>query len=226
MRVPSRVPRHRKSRRYEQFLEVAEPLQGFSTIAPSHYRSAVKLLQHADRVCAGIEMKFCYYVLSAICLFHASLECYLNEELALAVARLRDPSAGALATRCLALQDRTLGRQKLVEFLEVYGIRERIEDAIIEDVIALCELRDRLYHHSPEMMPTNRCPEAAIVVLRKADVAVINTSWTNLVSHQSVGGWARAVTERFVETHHAIKGWPPPFAGGPFAWNHDYDAAQ
>jgi hypothetical protein len=147
------TPLPRKSRQYEQFFKVPNepPLVGFSAIAPVHYRSALRLLQQAENLCAGRQWKICPYVLSAICLFHASLECYLNEELALSLELQRDKPAGDLLKRCEALQDQTFGRKKLNHFLDLYGIRDRIESAIIEDVGCLCDLRDRLYHHSPAM---------------------------------------------------------------------------
>jgi hypothetical protein len=227
MQTPVSRTTRRKSRQYEQFFEERnEPLIGFSAIAPVHYRSALKLLQQAENVCASRQWKICYYVLSAICLFHASLECYLNEELALSLELLGDKPAGDLFKRCETLQDQTFGRQKLNEFLEFYGIRERIESAIIEDVGCLCDLRDRLYHHSPKMRPTHEYPAAAVVVLRKVGVAPIHTDWTNLVSGLDVGAWARSATERFVEMHYTVKGWPSPFSEGPSGWNSDYSPQQ
>jgi hypothetical protein len=173
-------------------------------------------------MCADHEWKVCFYVLSAICLFHASLECYLNEELAVSLALLDKP-ADELVARCLALQNKTFGREKLDGFLDAYGFGEQFETALIEDVTCLCNLRDRLYHHSPEMRPTNQYPEAAAVVLRKLGAAPIDTSWTTAMSHLDVGEWARTVTQRFVETHCAAKGWPSLFSGKPSGWDSDYD---
>jgi hypothetical protein len=222
-RTPTMQLSPRKSRRYARFFEVAdEPQRGFSSIAPVHYRSALKLLQQAENVCAGQQWKTCYYVLSAICLFHASLECYLNEELALSLELLRDEPAEDLFKRCDTLQNGTFTRGKLDKFLDLYGIRERMETAIIENVACLCDLRDRLYHYSPTMRPINEYPEAAVVVLRKVGVDSLNTDWTNLVGDLRVGAWAKDATERFLNMHHAVKGWPSPFSGRPSGWNVDY----
>jgi hypothetical protein len=217
----------RRSRRYAPFFEAANDLRGFSSIAPIHYRSASKLLQQAENVCAGQQWKVCQYVLSAICLFHACLECYLNEELALALESFRDePAAEELFKRCDMLQNDTFTRTKLHKFLDLYGIRERIETGIIENVGCLCDLRDRLYHYSPTMRPTNEYPEAAVVVLTKVGVEALHTNWTNLVSDLRVGAWAKDATERFVEMHHAVRCWPSPFSEHRHAgsWNFDYSS--
>jgi hypothetical protein len=156
-------------------------------------------------------------LLRAFCnlLFHASLECYLNEELALSLELLRDEPAEDLFKRCDTLQNGTFTRGKLDKFLDLYGTRERMETAIIENVACLCDLRDRLYHYSPTMRPINEYPEAAVVVLRKVGVDSLNTDWTNLVGDLRVGAWAKDATERFLNMHHAVKGWPSPFSGAP-----------
>jgi hypothetical protein len=207
----------RRPRPHKQFFQAAEPRSGFAAIAPTHYKSARKLLQHAESVCAESEMKFCFYVLSAICLFHACLECYLNEELALSLFRLRsrvgeeDPRVDQL----IGLQDRPFGRQKLSDFLEAYGFGGRIAGPVIDEVVALCELRDRLYHYTPEMKPVNECPEAVAAVLTRAGVDVIRTSWPVAISHLKVGAWAKQVVEKFLETYCATKGETSPFSAGP-----------
>ena len=122
----------------------------------------------------------------------------------------------------------TFTRTKLNKFLDLYGIRERMETGIIDNVGCLCDLRDRLYHYSPTMRPINEYPEAAVVVLTKVGVESISTDWTNQVSDLRVGAWTKDATERFVEQHHAVKGWPSPFSGDRHAgsWNFDYSSPQ
>ena len=210
----------RKSRQYERFYEAQGAPIGFGAIASGHYKSAILLLQQADNLCASARSKYSPHVLSAICLFHACLECYLNEELSLSLLlQLSRPKDDSVTARCLVVQDKTFGKEKLVEFLDLYGLRERIDTAVLEEVVALCELRDRLYHHSPETRPINDYPVAAAAALQRVGIKPINTQWTNMISHLKVGRWARTVTERFLTAHCAAKNTRFVLSGDPGSWN-------
>jgi hypothetical protein len=210
-----------RARPYEPFY-VSPPKwspPSFSAISSHHYRSAVKLIQYAQAECITQQFKTSFFIISAICLFHACLECYINEYIGLILFSFEEQDRKDTVKRFMSIQDKPLGRGKLNGYLDACGARDHFEATAVEDVVALCELRDRLYHHSAEMKPFNEYPQAAIVVLNKVGVPSMNSSWVSLVSHLEVGNWARKVTERFVERHCAITGWESPFSGQPPAWN-------
>jgi hypothetical protein len=209
-----------RARPYEPFYVPPEPSPpSFSAISSHHYRSAVKLIQYAQAECTTQQFKTSFFILSVICLFHACLECYINEYIGLILFSLEEQVEKDTVIRFMSIQDRPFGRVKLNEYLDACGVRDHFEVAAVEDVVALCELRDRLYHHSAEMKPFNEYPQPVIVVLNKVGVPSMNSSWVSLVSHLDVGNWARKVTERFIDRHCAITGWASPFSGQPPAWN-------
>jgi hypothetical protein len=212
-----------RRRQFETFLPVEEPMYGFSLIAPSYYRTAVHLLNESERICAKQQSDTCYYVPGAICLFHASLECHLNEDLAQSMMRTANADQPAIVERCRAIQDMTLGPKKLHDFLAAYGFEEKFQPALLDSVIALCDLRDRLYHHSPEARPFNLAPKGVSKILNMAGVPPVNTAWTTMVSHIRVGRWSRSVTEAFVTRHFEILKMPSPFEQKAFGWMGTYD---
>jgi hypothetical protein len=208
------------------FVATPEPIVGMSAIAPQHYRSARVLLDLAEQVCEATKSEYCYYVPSALCLLHASLECHINEELGMSAGLAISKGAEEMAVTCIQLQNQTLDGQKIVAFLEAYGFSDRFEDEILQDAVALCGLRNHIYHHPAEMRPVNEYPEGIVKALIRADIPAVNTSWTAAASHIKIGRWARRATEMFVTRQHELKGWPLPFAEGPFSWNHYYDVPR
>ena len=217
-------PRRTRPRKYGKFFEHDNPLEAFSEIAPNHYRSAVRLIHEGEKISnsESKNFRFSFYVHSAICLFHACLECYINTELALSHMLRRNKPNERFDAQCLVLQDQTLSKSKIINFLEAYGIKENFDVEIIEDVASLCGLRDRLYHYSPVIKPINEYPEPVIDAFKKAGVTAINSTWTTLASHLQVGVWAKTVTERFVQAHCDAVSRPSPFSGDPaFSWTHD-----
>jgi hypothetical protein len=148
-----------RARPYEPFYVPPEPSPpSFSAISSHHYRSAVKLIQYA----------------------------HINEYIGFILFSLEEQVEKDTVIRFMSIQDRPFGRVKLNEYLDACGVRDHFEVAAVEDVVALCELRDRLYHHSAEMKPFNEYPQPVIVVLNKVGVPSMNSSWVSLVSH---GRW-------------------------------------
>ena len=52
----------------------------------------MKLIQYAQAECTTQQFKTSFFILSAICLFHACLECYINDEITIVAFRPEMPA--------------------------------------------------------------------------------------------------------------------------------------
>ena len=73
---------------HERYVDSEDTLVGFSAIATWFWRAAEKLRDDADKQTAGQAWRTHWSVHSAICLYHAALECFINEEVTIFTARL------------------------------------------------------------------------------------------------------------------------------------------
>src|SRR5215471_7966882 len=90
MEVSPAMPRARPHSRY---LTTDSDQKGFSAIASNFWRTAEKLRTEALQGTAQQSWKVHWTVPSAICLYHAALDCFINEEIAIGLARARAQAA-------------------------------------------------------------------------------------------------------------------------------------
>jgi hypothetical protein len=114
MEVSPAMPRQRPHSRY---LAMDSELKGFSAIASNFWQTAEKLRTEAVQATAEQNWKAHWTVPSAICLYHAALDCFINEEIAIALARAGAASDDALTHEGRSIQDMTLKPKKPRRFV-------------------------------------------------------------------------------------------------------------
>jgi hypothetical protein len=76
-----------RARPYSRYLTTDNDQKGFSALAPNFWRTAEKLKTEAVQATVQQSWKAHWTIPSAICLYHAALDCFINEEIAIAIAR-------------------------------------------------------------------------------------------------------------------------------------------
>jgi hypothetical protein len=97
---------------YAPYLDTADALPGFSAIAPSFWRTAEKLRDEAARLTANQSWPTHWTIHSIICLYHAALDCFVNEEITIRAAMFGVPLG-----RGYEIQGMTLRAEKLDDLL-------------------------------------------------------------------------------------------------------------
>ena len=193
---------------------------GYSHVAHQHYWAAEILRDRALKYAEINKHDHSVLTFSVICLYHASLDCYLNETLAGSASRL-EKSNPDQARRCFGIQKESLNPGKISKFLEAYGAHNKIGDEIREHLDAFLLLRNVLYHHSPETRPFNEIPADAEKALKLSAGPVINTSWAALCGHLQVLEWSRKSLRDFLDELNRALQLPSLFSDLSFlGWDH------
>ena len=186
-----------RPRPYTPYLLTNDGTAGFSSIAPYFWQTAEKIRSEAVRETADQAWKTHWTIPSAICLYHAALDCFINEEVALALARSNNDETTTQAGH--AIQDDTLSGQKLEKFFSFFGLEGKQTLDVWSRTLRLIALRDRLYHYSPEMRDMRDYPNAVIAALKDADIEPVNKSWTAACRDVRLGEWASRAVREFIE---------------------------
>lgn len=198
-----------RPRNFTPIIEGEELLKGFTALAPVYWRAAEKLRAEAvAEIAPKASFDSHVQIVPAIILYHAALDCYINEQLALSLYGLIEKANSARANECRECQDMTLNRRKITAFAKLYGLAEKFDQNSIESALKMAQLRDKVYHHSPEFRPMNQIPIELDVVLKAAGVTPINTSWVSLASSLRVGKWCADAVIGFVDAFGAATGGP------------------
>jgi hypothetical protein len=193
-------------------------IMGHSHVAPTLWRTAEKLRRDAGQAEEGPGQR--WLIPGAICLYHAAIECYVNETLGYSISV---SSSEAVRTKLRKLQDLTLGA-KIDRFLATYRIKTKFSRRMRSRVLLLSSLRNRLYHHSPEHRAFNLFPREVLKALRAADVPLTGASWVGECHSPKLARWASATVPGLIDefcravgmrgSHFDLPGWgrnPPYF---------------
>jgi hypothetical protein len=184
-----------RPRPYSKYLSTDNEIKGFSSLAPLFWRTAEKLKSEAVEATVGHSWKSHTDIPSAICLYHAALDCFINEEIALALTGADD----ALVEEGHSIQDLTPGADKLKKFFSFFNLDGKETPTVWTRTLLLIALRNRLYHHSPEMRDIREYPDQTIAALKDAGIEPINTSWVGQCMNVRLAEWASSVVRAFIE---------------------------
>ena len=191
----ARTPRPRPP---SQYLSTDNNQKGFSAIAPNFWQTAEKLRSEAAQTTAQHTWKAHSTVPSAICLYHAALDCFINEEIASHMFLTGTPTDSVL-TNGRAIQDLTLRKEKLERFFSFFGLDGKQTPNVQRRALLFLGLRDRLYHHAPEMRDMREYPEQVIAALKDAGIQPVNTSWAGRCMNVQLADWASKVVRAFID---------------------------
>jgi hypothetical protein len=180
---------------YARHLDTDAAQQGFSSIAPSFWRTAEKLRNEAVQQTAEQSQPAYWTIHSTICLYHAALDCFLNEEITLRGALTGAP----LTDGGYQIQEMTLKAAKLDGFFSYFGLAGQEQPEVKRRALLLAGLRNRLAHHWPEMRDVRDYPVQVIDALNDARIERVNTSWTAQCSDVRLAKWAAEVVRAFVD---------------------------
>jgi hypothetical protein len=180
-------------------------LQRFGAIAHYHWRTANEIAATAKREAANDSFPHSIHAPSAICLYHAVVECFLNEELAKTTLP-PDPGVDTEHSRrhlewvaeAQILQDK-LGERKPDNILAAFGMLDKFNPAVLEDYRLFYRLRNLCYHHAPHFEPLNFYPDEIVEIIRRLGLNQINASWTSWLGHIAIMEWARQCVVRFID---------------------------
>jgi len=168
---------------------------GFSSIASAFWRTAEKLRDEAIKQTAGQSWPAHWTVHSAICLYHAALDCFINEEIT-----LRGALTGIPLDNCgYQIQGMTLHAEKLDRFFTHCGLAGKQAPEVQRRALLLTGLRNRLSHHWPEMRDIRDYPVSVIDALNDAHIESVNASWTAQCSDVRLAKWAAEIVRAFVD---------------------------
>jgi hypothetical protein len=187
-----------RPRPYSRYLSSDDDQKGFSAIAPNFWRSAEKLRTEAVQVAAQQNH---WTIPSAICLYHAALDCFINEEIALAMALVDSTGREGLLLqdRGRLIQDKTLSADKLDSFFSFFGLAGKGTPEVRRRTLLFIALRNRLYHHMPEMRDRRDYPDQVIEALNDAGIEPVNTSWAGQCTDIRLAEWASKAVREFID---------------------------
>jgi|SRR5262249_17524584 len=186
-----------RSRQYSPYSSTNKGMVGFSSVAPNFWKTAEKIRSEALRETAEQEWKTHWTIPAAICLYHAALECFINEEIALAVAGSNNDATATEAGH--AIQDMTLKEKKLKKFFSFFDLEGKQTPDIWSRTLRFIALRNCLYHHSPQLRDMSEYPDAVIAALDDAGIERVNTSWVTACTDVRLGEWASRAVREFIE---------------------------
>jgi hypothetical protein len=186
-----------RPRPYSAYLSGNIGMRGLSSIAPYFWKTAEKIKGEALRETAEQAWKTHWTIPSAICLYHAALECFINEEIALVVGD-RDTDATMIEAGH-AIQDMTLHPGKLEKFFSFFGLEGKQTPDVWSRTVRFIALRDRLYHYSPEMRDIREYPDAVVAALEDARIERVNTSWASACRDIRLAEWAAVAVCAFID---------------------------
>ncbi|MFY9835381.1 MAG: hypothetical protein WAK55_02740 [Xanthobacteraceae bacterium] len=146
------------------------------TSAITHRRTAEKLRDEPVKQTTKTSPPTYWTVHSAICLYHAALECFINEEIT--VQSTPTKTKVSPINSGYEIQSMTLHERKLDEFFSFFGLKGKNTPDITRRVLLLAGLRNRLAHHWPLLRDVRDYPVQVIDALTDAGIEKINTSWT------------------------------------------------
>jgi hypothetical protein len=194
-----------KKPEYAPYVVSENAIAGFSSIAPGFWRTAEKLRDQAEKETAKLAWRTHWSIHSTICLYHAALDCFINEEIT-----LREVLLGSGPTAAgQKIQSNTSNTVKVDEFYFHCGLAGRLSQEVKRRVLLLINLRNRLAHHWPELRDVRDYPVAVIDALADAKIERINTSWTAQCSDVRVAKWAAEVLRAFVDEWWQVGRKPP-----------------
>ncbi len=179
---------------YGRHLVTENAQLGFSSIAPAFWRTAEKLRDEAVKQTAKQSQPTHWTIHSAICLYHAALDCFINEEITLRGALTGAPLANGYQT-----QGMTLRAEKLDGFFSCCCLAGKQAIEVQRRTLLLTGLRNRLSHHWPEMRDIRNYPVQVIDALNDAHIERVNTSWTAQCSDVRLAKWAAEIVRAFVD---------------------------
>jgi hypothetical protein len=135
---------------YTRYVDSNQALKGFSTIALNIWKDAERLREHAQKQTSTQTWRTHSSVLSAICLYHAALECFINEEITFYTARLGTDHE-KLLIEAFRIQGDTLNAKKIDSFWSFFGLANKVAPDIKRRAVLLANLRNCLYHHWPQL---------------------------------------------------------------------------
>jgi hypothetical protein len=189
----------------ETAFETTQKPEGYGVIAGSHWQAANELLDLARAEAKAYPDQVyphSHRGPSGICLYHATLDCHLNEILAWNTDPALHPDQEGeyqqRLERIRQLQDLT-GAAKAERVIAAMGIADRFGPEVIEGYRQLDQLRKLAYHHSPEFEPTNEYPPILLRIMEQRGIKRINTQWSNMLEHLDILEWARETAQRFIE---------------------------
>jgi hypothetical protein len=190
-----------RPRRYSRYLSSDDDQKGFSAIAPNFWQSAEKLRTEAVQVTARQNWKVHWTIPSAICLYHAALGCFINEEIVLAMALVDSTGREGLLLqdRGRLIQDKTLSADKLDNFFSFFRLAGKGTPEVRRRTLLFIALRDRLYHHMPEMRDRRDYPDQVIEALNDAGIEPVNTSWAAQCTDIRLAEWASKAVREFID---------------------------
>lgn len=188
----------RKPPTYERYIDSDNALVGFSGIALGFWRTAEKLRDDADKQTAGQAWRTHWSIHSTICLYHAALECFINEEITLLVARL-STGQDKFLIEAYRIQGITLNDKKIDGFLSLFGSAEQLSSDVRRQASLLINLRNRLSHHWPLVGDVRDYPTHVIEALKDAQIERVNASWAAQCSDVRLAEWGAKVVRAFVD---------------------------
>lgn len=194
-----------KKPEYARYVASDEALSGFSAIAPGFWKTAERLRDQAEKDTANLTWRTHWTIHSTICLYHAALDCFINEEITLRETLLG--SGPTLAAH--KVQGNTLNGAKLDDFYSHCGFAGQQAPEIRRRTILLINLRNRLAHHWPALRDIRDYPVDVMDALTDAKIERINTSWAARCSDVRLAKWAAEVAHGFVEEWWRVGRTPP-----------------
>ena len=180
-----------RARPYSRYLTTDNDQKGFSALAPNFWQTAEKLKTEAVQATVLQSWKIHWTIPSAICLYHAALDCFINEEIAIALARAGDAASDdPLTHEARSIQDMTLNQKKLESFFSIFQLNGKGAPEVRDRTLKLIGLRNILYHHSPEMRDVRDYPKQAIDALEDGGIKPVNTSWAGQCTDVRLVEWA------------------------------------
>ena len=177
--------------KYERYVEADVPLTGFSVIAPGFWRTAEKL--RAEVIKASEKESQTTH--SMVTLYHAALDCFINEEITICGVL----SGSSENSAACVIQGDTLTDKKIDSFYSHFGLEGKLNPEIRRRTLLLVALRNRLTHHWPLLRDVRDYPVPVIDALTDAKIERMNTSWIAQCSDILLATWAAEIVHAFVE---------------------------
>jgi hypothetical protein len=184
---------------YKRYVNSDVAIQGFSKIALHFWKDAERLRDHAEQQTKDQTWRTHWSVLSAICLYHAALECFINEEITFHFTARLKTSDNRLLTEAFRIQGDTLNAKKIDGFWSLFGVADKVATDVKRRAVILANLRNCLYRHWPLFRDVRDYPTPVIAALDDAQIARVDTSWTAQCSDVRLAEWAANVVRGFVD---------------------------
>jgi hypothetical protein len=195
-----RTPRLRT---FTQYLSTEDSILGFSSIAPTYWRTAENLRVAAEIETANQTWRVHWTVHSVICLYHAALECAINEEIALFMAL-----SGGVPTLDGRIAQEATGKAKLDAAFSFFGVQGKQTPEIWDRTVRFIALRNHLYHHTPTLRDVREYPDEIIAALKDAGIEPVNTSWASQCTDIRLAQWSSTAVKSFIEDWCRARGIP------------------